>query len=114
MMLSGLMSRWTMPSACASASASAIWTARSIARRGFSGRPAISVLQRLARHVLEDEKQLILILADLVQRGDVRVRERRGGARLLQKPGAAIRVAGDVGASTLIATVRPRRVSRAR
>ena len=71
--------------------------------------------QRLARHELEHEKQLALILADLVQRGDVRVRERGGGARLLQEPLAAF--AGSPAtsaASTLIATVRPSRVSRAR
>ena len=89
------MSRWTMPSAWASASASAIWTARSIARRGFIGRPAIVRLQRLARHVLEHEEQLILILADLVERGDVRMRQRRGRARLLEEPLAPIGIGRD-------------------
>ena len=42
MMFEGLMSRWTIPSACASARPSAICAARSTARRGFIGRPAIA------------------------------------------------------------------------
>ena len=77
--------------------------------------PADDRLQRLARHELQDQVHDILILADLVQRRDVRVRERaadarggRGSAR-----GASVSRAMS-GARTLIATVRPSRVSRAR
>ena len=54
---------------------------------GSAARPPMVRLQRLARHELEDEEQLVLILADLVQRGDVRMRQRGGGARVLDEAG---------------------------
>ena len=72
-------------------------------------------LQRLAGHELEDEKQLALILADLVERGDVRVRQRAAVARASRRNRS--RRSGSPAtpaASTLMATVRPSRVSRAR
>ena len=52
-------------------------------------------LERVAGHVLEHQEQLALVLADLVERGDVRMRQRCSGARLLQEAGAAIRIVGD-------------------
>jgi hypothetical protein len=53
--------------------------------------------QRLARHVLEHEVQLAVLVADFVQRRNVRVRERSGCARFLQESLAAFAVAGDRG-----------------
>jgi hypothetical protein len=44
MMFAGLMSWWVTPSACASASASAAWPMRSTTRRGFIGRPPITLV----------------------------------------------------------------------
>src|SRR5439155_18244035 len=41
-------------------------------------------LQRFAGNVLEDEVRAAVVLADLVQRGDVGMRERHGGPRLPQ------------------------------
>ena len=68
--------------------------ARSTARRGFNGRPAM-VFQRLARHELTHEEQLILVLADFVERGDVRVRERRRGPRIGEELRTPLGVSGD-------------------
>ena len=115
MMLSGLMSRCTMPAACASASASAICDGE-VDRASRIQRPAgDDRRQRLAGDELEDQEQLALVLADLVQRGDVRVRQRRRRARFAQEPLAPSRHRRQQPAgSTLMATVRPRRVSRAR
>ena len=59
------------------------------------------VRQRLAGHELEGQEQLALVLADLVERRDVRVRERRRRARFLQEPLAAIGIAGDLGGEHL-------------
>ena len=114
MMVSGVRPPWTTSAACASASASAICVARSTARRMLSGRPAITRFKRLARHELEDEKQAAVLVADFVQRRDVRVRQharRRARPRAARRP-RAIRL--KLRAGSLIATVRPRRVSRAR
>ena len=89
------MSWWTIPTAWASASASAICPPRWIVRRGFIGRPPIT--HRASRPGrTEGEKQLTLVFADFVEGGDVGVRERRGGTRFAEKAIAAIGIVGDV------------------
>jgi hypothetical protein len=57
--------------------------------------------QRLAWRVLEDQKQLILIFADFIERRDVRVREHRGRSRVPQEPLASNRIGGNVGGQHL-------------
>ena len=53
--------------------------------------------ERLARHVLEREKQLAGVLADFVERCDVRMRERGRRARFAHEALAPRRVVGDSG-----------------
>src|SRR5437773_4219752 len=53
-------------------------------------------LQRLAGDELERQKDLPLILADLIQRRDVGVGQRRGRARVEEKPLAASRIIRDL------------------
>ena len=75
--LAGLRSRWTMPARCARSSASAIWipylTACSMGREP---RPTRS-RERLAFEELHDEVLDALLVTDVVERADVRVRELR-------------------------------------
>jgi hypothetical protein len=54
------------------------------------------------------------LLADVVQRADMRMIERRDRAGLAVEPFAELRIAASFGGRTLIATIRSRRVSRAR
>ena len=71
--------------------------------------------KRLARHEFEHEEEAALLLADFVERRDVRVRQHRGDARVaLQRLTPIARSAWSSAPGTLTATVRPRWVSRAR
>ena len=85
-MLSGLMSRWTIPRPCAYDSAHA--TSRimrvATARRQRTAR-AQTLAERLAAHVRHGEEDEALGFADAIDRNDVRMRERRGHARLAQE-----------------------------
>ena len=70
--------------------------------------------QRLTGHVLHHEVRRALVLADVVDGADVGVVERGDRLGLALEAGATVGVGGEVGGSSLIATVRSRRVSRAR
>jgi len=76
--------------------------------------PRDQPVERLARHELHDDEVDALRRLDLVDRDDVRVVEGGGGSSFLDEAttpaSSAMRSAGR----TLIATSRPRRVSRAR
>ena len=54
--------------------------------------PSLQLIEGLPRHELEHEEQLRRAVGDLEQRGDVRVRDRGGGARVPQEPGPRKRV----------------------
>ena len=72
-----------MPFSCAAARPCAICTAKSSAVRGGSGAAAQSVAQRLAFEQLRHDVRRAVVAADVVDREDVRVIQRRGGARFL-------------------------------
>ena len=93
---SGFRSRWTMPLACAAARPSAIWPA--IWSAFGSGRPAAveQVPQVRALEELHGQVGPPGLLADVVDRDDVRVVQRRGRARLGVEAGDAGRVADHV------------------
>ena len=97
MTLSGLMSRCTMPLGVG------LGEGVGNLRREIDRAPRVErtpgddVLQRLAGHELEGEKELPLVLADLVERRDVRVRERRRRSGFAKEPLAAIGIAGQLG-----------------
>ena len=82
MMLAAFRSRWTMPPSCAAATPAAICRAMRQKLAGFD-RPAPHPLrERFALAVLhDDERNAFAGLADFVDRGDVRVADRRGGPR---------------------------------
>ena len=73
-----------------------------------------SLLQRLAGDVLHHQVVDAVLVADIVQDADVRVVQRRNAARFALEPLAATRIGRKAGGSTLMATVRSSRVSRAR
>ena len=85
MMFSGLMSRWTMPAVCAAASALATWRATSIGRGRAHGLFE-KLPERGALHeLLHDEVARGLHFAGVVNRHDVGVIQRGGGARFPQE-----------------------------
>ena len=112
----GFRSRCTMPVPCARSSASAICDADAAAPRQSAAGPASSrVGERLAFEVLHDQEcRCPSCFADVVQRADVRMIERGDRARLALEALAQLRVRRRLAGRTLIATVRSRRVSRAR
>ena len=59
------------------------------------GLAANLLAERAPAHVLEGQEQASVLFADLEERGDAGVGERRGGVRVLDEPGAAGRVAHD-------------------
>ena len=81
-MLAGFRSRWTMPLACAAASASAIWPAMRtrFTDRHRSARDPIG--QRLAVDELQHQAADAVSFLEAVNRSDVRMIERGQGARL--------------------------------
>ncbi len=93
----GLTSRWTMPLSCASASPSAICAAIASARAGSIGPRSSAVAQRLAFAVREREKETAVgRLADVVERADVRMIQRRRGPRLRFEATPGEGVAGEM------------------
>ena len=85
-MFAGLMSRWTMPLACADSSASAICTPMSTSAAGAKGCCADALRERLSLEQFHRDEVPAFVLADRVDRADVRVIQRRGRARLALKP----------------------------
>ena len=78
----GLMSRWTMPAVCAASSASAISIANASSRFDLERAPCDPMLQRRPVEKLHDEKRAAVLLADIVDRADVGVVQRRCRSRL--------------------------------
>ena len=72
-MFAGLMSRCTMPSACAASSASAISMAERQQRFSFQRTPRDAVLQRRAVQKLHDDERLPILLPDLMDGADIGV-----------------------------------------
>ena len=85
-MFAGLMSRWMMPAVCAASSASAIWmpTSSSVFEAQRTGGEPI--LQRRALQILHDDERSPVLLADVVDRADVRVVQRRRRLRFAREP----------------------------
>ena len=81
-MLAGLMSRWTMPWACAASSASASWMPMSSTSATLIAPLAMRSRKRLALERLHHDEGGVVVVADVVDRADRRVAERAGGARL--------------------------------
>ena len=81
------MSRCTMPAACAAASACASW-APMRATQSTSAAPPDERGERLPVDELHRQESPVADLADLVDGDDVRVVERRGGARFLLEAAA--------------------------
>ena len=79
--LAGLMSRCTTPWACAASSASAICAPSSSTSSSGSGPRAMPILQRLALEQLHHHELLAVVLADVVERADVRMVQDRDDAR---------------------------------
>ena len=70
--------------------------------------------QRLALEMLHHQVGNAVVIAEIVNRANVRVRERRDGPGLPFETGAAAGIDGEAGGKTLTATVRPSRASWAR
>ena len=90
-MLPGLMSRCTMPAACAASSAAAICRAISTISGVVSARRAMCSLRLSPSHALHRDESRPLVFVDLVDRADVGVIET--GQRL----GFALQAPGGVG-----------------
>ena len=105
---SGLMSRWTMPAACAALSAAATWIAMSSDSRIGQPRRREAIPQRLALDVLHrDVARAVSRLAEREDGADVRVTEGRGGAGLLFEAADARGVPDDVGGQQLERNLAP-------
>ena len=88
MTLAGFRSRWTIPWRCAWSSALAISIAhvKRLVERQSPGRESRG--QRVAFEVLHDEKVDLVMTSDVIERADVRVRERGNRPRFAGEPGA--------------------------
>ena len=85
-----------MPRACAAASASAICGAD--VECAVERQPIVSHLlgERFAEHALHDDVGNALVGADVVNRQDIGMVQRRGGTRLPLQPLKTLRVGGEV------------------
>ena len=93
---SGLMSRWTMPLSCAAARPSATLR-RVLGGLAHADRPlAQPRAHRLALEELRHHEEPIALLAGVVDRDDVGVRERRHRLRLGLEAGERVGVIGEV------------------
>ena len=95
-MLAGLMSRWTIPSACAASSASAISMASDRMISISSGLPADAVLQGHAFQKLHGDEGWPSCFADLVDRADVGMVQSGSGLRFALKALEGLRVVGYI------------------
>ena len=91
-MFSGLMSRWTIPFACAHSRASASWWRCPRSPAPPPQPVAESRLQRLAFQKLHHEERRAIVLADVVERADVGVVQAGDGLRFPREARAAIRI----------------------
>ena len=81
--------------ACARESPSAIWTLISSVR--LAGiRPDELIAERPSVDVLHRDEQVPVVGADVVDRNDVRVIQRGGGAGFLLEAGAALGIGGEL------------------
>ena len=92
----GLMSRWTMPAACAASSASAISIAERQQQIDLERAPGDAMLQRRPVEELHDEERAAVLLADVVDGADVGVVQRRRGPRLAAESGQGLGIVGEV------------------
>ena len=97
----GLMSRWTMPAAWATASASAIWMAMESAASVSRGRPSEQLLEGLALDELHHDVGEPVLLAHVVDRADVGVLQGRAQAGLALEAAAGGLALGQLGAQRL-------------
>ena len=99
--LPGFRSRWTMPCLCAASRASAICAAMSSACASGTGPRSQALGERLAGEMFHDEVGRAVVAADVVERADVRVRERGDGAGLPLEARAAVRIGAQFGGEDL-------------
>ena len=98
-MFAGLMSRWTMFAVWAASSASAIWipSRSTVSSSDWTGGEPI--LQRLALQILHGDERPSVLLADVVDRADVGMVQRRRGLRFAreaaQRLGITCQIFGD-------------------
>ena len=114
-MLAGFRSRWIRPRSCTAASVS---TTTSAMARGFvegQGTTREAIGQRLAVEQLHHQEVDAVLMPDVVDGADVRVVQRGNRARFALEPrrGDPGRVENSAG-RTLMATLRPSRLSSAR
>ena len=83
--VSGRRSLWSRPARMRVGQRIGDLTASSTARRGFIGAPAHFLPQRDAGRELVRQVTAAVVLADVEQRGDVGVRQRRGGPGIVQE-----------------------------
>ena len=109
-MFAGLMSRWMMPAVWAASSASAIWIPSRSTVSSPSGPAASRSCSVVALQILHGDERASVLLADVVDRADVWMVERRCG------PGFALKAAQGLGITRQIfgdelernGTVKPR------
>ena len=96
-MFAGLMSRWTMPAAWAASNASAISMASERSASISSGRRLRNdaLLQGGSVQELHDDEGAAVLLADVMNRADVRVIQSGSGARFAPETVQGFRVAGE-------------------
>ena len=82
LMFAGFRSRWMMPCSCAASSASAIWRAIGSASSSGIGAARDPIGQRLAFDQFEHERVGLTAVLETVDRGNVRMIERRQHLRL--------------------------------
>src|SRR5664280_792640 len=95
-MFAGLMSRWTMPSACAASSPSAMSMAMRSSCSNARGRPPIKWLRGAPSNDLHGYKGGTVFLADVVDGADVGMIERGGGPSFAAKTLQRLRITGDI------------------
>ena len=89
------MSRWTMPAVWAASNASAISMPSVSSVSISSGRRAMRCLSVGAFQVLHDDEGAAVLLADVINRADVRVIQSGSGPGLALETGRGLWIAGD-------------------
>ena len=113
-MFAGLMSRCTMPCACAASSASASWMPMSSTSGIFRAPRAMRSLSVSPLRASITMKGLLAVVADVEDGADARMTERAGGARFDPKALQGRRFLGPLRGRNFSATWRPSRSSSAR